>query len=119
LQLAAETGEEYFVAELTRLRATYLMALGAADEVAVETCLRDAVVISRRQGARTLELRASVTLGQLLYERGAPDAARALVQPIYEWFTEGHDLHDMIAARDLLERLDSPGAAGRHDIGTR
>jgi predicted ATPase len=40
-----------------------------------------------------------------LAERGQRDAARELLAPIYNWFTEGFDTHDLKAARRLLESL--------------
>jgi predicted ATPase len=36
-------------------------------------------------------------------ERGQRDAAREALAPIYSWFTEGFDTHDLTAARALLE----------------
>ncbi|XXX79844.1 TOMM system kinase/cyclase fusion protein [Sorangium sp. So ce134] len=105
-QLAAETGECYFVSEINRLKGIYLMACDTIEEATAEKCFRNAIEVARRQGAKTLELRASVTLGSILRDRGFPDAARALVQPIYEWFTEGHELNDMKMARDLLKQCE-------------
>ena len=46
---------------------------------------------ARQQGARSLELRAAVSLSRLWQADGRDDEARELLAPIYEWFTEGLD----------------------------
>jgi TOMM system kinase/cyclase fusion protein len=106
LRLVTETGEVYFAAELHRLKAMCLLSRDPADAARAEACLRDALAVARRQGARALELRAGVALGRILRDRGSFDAARALVEPISASITEGHDLPDAVAARDLLRQLD-------------
>jgi adenylate cyclase len=83
-----------------------LLSRDPADAARAEACLRDALAVARRQGARALELRAGVALGRILRDRGSFDAARALVEPISASITEGHDLPDAVAARDLLRQLD-------------
>ena len=50
-------------------------------------------------------LRSSTTLAELLAERGQRDAARELLAPIYNWFTEGFDSHDLKGACELLGSL--------------
>jgi predicted ATPase len=50
-------------------------------------------------------LRSSTTLAKLLVAGGQRDAARELLAPIYNWFTEGFDTHDLNAARELLRSL--------------
>jgi predicted ATPase len=39
--------------------------------------------------------------------RGQSDAARSLLSPIYEWFTEGAETRDLIEAKELLESLQA------------
>jgi hypothetical protein len=67
--------------------------------------LRASIDWARQQQAKSWELRSSTTLAQLLVERGERDAARELLTPIYNWFTEGFDTHDLKAAHQLLESL--------------
>ena len=45
--------------------------------------------IARRQAAKTLELRAATSRARLWQRQGKRDAARALLAPVYEWYTEG------------------------------
>jgi predicted ATPase len=52
-----------------------------------------------------LELRVAVSLARLWRQRGASDRARALLAPVYEWFTEGFETADLIEARTLLAKL--------------
>jgi len=67
--------------------------------------LRASIDWARHQEARSWELRSSTTLAELLIERGERDMARALLAPLYNWFTEGLDTHDLKAARSVLESL--------------
>jgi predicted ATPase len=61
--------------------------------------------VARHQGARTLELRAAVSLGRLWAAQGKACAALALVSPIYDGFTEGFDTVDLVDARRLRDAL--------------
>ena len=55
--------------------------------------------------AETWELRAAVSLARLWQQQSQPDEARALLMPIYGWFTKGFDTADLQEARVLLEEL--------------
>jgi len=70
-----------------------------------EAALRASIDWARRQEARSWELRSSTTLAELMAEDGRREAARDLLLPIYSWFTEGFDTHDLKAARALLDQL--------------
>jgi predicted ATPase len=61
--------------------------------------------ITRRQQARSWELRAAVSLSQLWQLQGQRDEACELLAPIYGWFTEGFDTADLQEAKALLEAL--------------
>jgi predicted ATPase len=67
--------------------------------------LREAVEVARRQGARSLELRAATSLARLLRDQDRRGEARALLKPIYGWFTEGFDTQDLKEAKALLDEL--------------
>jgi len=41
----------------------------------------------------------------VLAERGERTAALELLQPIYDWFTQGFDTRDLRTARTLLDQL--------------
>ena len=71
-----------------------------------EEPLRASIDWARHQQAKSWELRSSTTLAQLLRERGDRNGARDLLGPIYGWFTEGFDTHDLRVARDLLDSLN-------------
>jgi hypothetical protein len=67
---------------------------------------------AREQEAKSWELRASTTLVEVLIEGGERDAAlktaHDVLKPVYDWFKEGIDTHDLKAARTLLEDLLGP-----------
>jgi predicted ATPase len=90
-------------AELYRIEGELLLQ-GAkpADEAAAEARLRQALDIARRQEARSLELRAAMSLGRLWDRNGKRAEAHALLADTYNWFTEGYDTADLREASALL-----------------
>ncbi len=95
--------ERSHLAEVLRLKGWMLMRQGENDEAEVQ--LRASIEWAREQQAKSWELRSATTLAELLAGRGQRDAARELLAPIYGWFTEGFDTHDLKAAHRLLESL--------------
>ena len=72
----------------------------------VEACFDQALAIARRQEAKSLELRAAMSLSRLWQAQGRRDEARTLLAEVYGWFTEGFDTADLREARALLEALE-------------
>ncbi len=70
-----------------------------------KNCFERAIEIARKQSARSLELRATMSLARLLAKQGKRDEARTMVAEIYCWFTEGFDTADLIDAKALLDEL--------------
>ena len=74
-------------------------------EAAAEACFHKAIDIARRQSAKSLELRAVVSLSRLWQQQGKQEEARQMLAEIYGWFTEGFDTVDLQEARALLTEL--------------
>jgi predicted ATPase len=106
---ALQHGEErHIVAELYRLKGELLLRESADQNAAAAAAsLQHALTIARHQQARSLELRAALSLGRLWQRQGQGAAARALLRPIYAWFTEGFHTADLLQARALLDTLSS------------
>ena len=64
-----------------------------------------ALAVARHQQAKSLELRAAMSLSRLWQRQGKRAEARELLAPIYGWFTEGFDTPDLQEAKALLEEL--------------
>ena len=103
LQGVGGTEERFWEAELHRLRG--VLYLDHDDRETAQKCFREALDVSRQQGARSLELRAALSLGRVLVEQGDRGRARKLVEPLYLTFTEGLDTLDLIDARTFLDEL--------------
>jgi predicted ATPase len=84
-----------------------LARLPSNDWTEVETCFRTALRTAREQGTRGFELRAAVDLARLLSAQQRQAEGRALLAPVYGWFTEGFDTPDLQEAKTLLETLDA------------
>ena len=70
-----------------------------------EACFQQALDIARHQQAKSLELRAAMSLGRLWQRQGKRTEAYELLAPVYGWFTEGFDTADLQEAKALLEAL--------------
>jgi predicted ATPase len=61
--------------------------------------------MARGQQAKSLELRAAMSLSRLWQRQDKHSEAYDLLAPIYGWFTEGFDTADLQEAKALLEEL--------------
>jgi predicted ATPase len=131
LATVQDTGEHWWEAEIHRLKGELLLLLAAQKgdsqttptETAMvaeqdiggpggssllfdaETCFLEALGTARRQQAKSLELRAALSLSALSQRQGQGDAARRLLAETYGRFTEGFDTADLKAAKALLNEL--------------
>ena len=80
-----------------------LLAQDASNAAPAEQSFRTAIEISRRQKAKSWEMRATTSLARLLVKQGKRDEARAMLAEIYNWFTEGLDTADLKDAKALLD----------------
>ena len=108
--LVRKTEERFWEAELYRLTGELLLAQDDTQDTGqklaeVETCFRQALAIARQQQAKSLELRAAMSLSRLWQQQGKRAEAQALLTPVYGWFTEGFDTADLQEAKALLEEL--------------
>jgi predicted ATPase len=72
-----------------------------------EECFLKALAVARRQEAKSLELRAAMSLARLWQQQGKTSEAYQLLTPVYHWFTEGFDTKDLQEAKALLASLES------------
>jgi predicted ATPase len=100
-----KTGEQFYEAELDRLKGELLLQQPAGSGDEAETCFRQALDVAHRQQAKSWELRAAMSLSRLWRQQGRRDEARELLAPVYGWFTEGFDTADLQEAQALLEAL--------------
>ena len=110
LALMDGKGEGFHAAELHRLRGEFLLRQdtpgGASREA--EACFHRALSIARRQQAKSLELRAAMSLTRLYQKQDRQAEARPMLAECYDWFTEGFDTPDLQEAKALLEELSGP-----------
>ena len=98
-----ETDERYWEAELFRLKGELLLM--DEDVAGAEACLNKAIEISQKQSAKSLELRAAMSLSRLWSKHGKTTKAKKLLAEVYNWFTEGFDTPDLIEAKALLNEF--------------
>jgi adenylate cyclase len=100
-----KSGERFYEAEVHRLKGDLLLVQHASNEAQAERCFRTAIEISRKQHAKSWELRATTSRARLLTNQGRSAEARATLSETYNWFTEGFDTADLKAAKALLDEL--------------
>jgi ATP/maltotriose-dependent transcriptional regulator MalT len=123
LSLVDKNGERMYEAELYRLKGQLtlqtLQVSGSRFQVTnpqpptpstqaeaeAEACFLKAIEIARQQQAKSLELRAVISLARLWQQQGKIDKARQMLTEIYGWFTEGFDTKDLQEAKALLAAL--------------
>jgi predicted ATPase len=106
IERSEETEEPWLIADLLRIKGELLLLQGRPGAAtAAEDHFRRALDRARRQGALSLELRAATSLARLLRDQGRSADAVALLQPVYDRFTEGFDTADLKAAKVLLDPL--------------
>ena len=76
----------------------------ASNSAQAEQSFRTAIEISRKQRAKSWELRATTSLARLLDKQGNRDKARAMLAEIYNWFTEGFDTADLEGRQGVARR---------------
>ncbi len=97
-------GEHFSQPELHLRRAEILLDI--EGETAAEACLFEALESAHGQRARTVELEAATALARLWQGQSRTAEARELLQPVYDWFTEGLDTQPLIEAKALLAQLE-------------
>jgi predicted ATPase len=121
LTLVQQTGERYYEAELHRQRSELLLNAESGRSqslppptqsrrvrqavLTAEECFQQALDVARQQQAKSLELRAAMSLSRLWQRQGKRQEAYDLLAPIYGWFTEGFDTADLQEAKTLLLEL--------------
>lgn len=103
--VGARLGDRHIEAELHRLKGESLLGMNAANELAAEDCFQMALAISRRQQARSIELRSATSMACLWQKQGRRQEAKTLLEDVYHWFSEGFETSDLRAARKLLDSL--------------
>jgi predicted ATPase len=105
MQALIETNDERFwEAELYRVRGELLLAQPAVVSD-VEACFHRAIEVAAAQRAKSLELRAVMSLAKLWSAQGKQSEARARLADVYGWFAEGFETADLQDARALLDQL--------------
>jgi predicted ATPase len=121
LKMVATTGERQYEAELYRLKGELtLQKLSVVSsqlsvpspqsrtpnpQAEAEECFLKAIEVARKQHAKSLELRATMSLARLWQQQGKQHEAHQMLSEVYNWFTEGFDTKDLQEAKALLNEL--------------
>jgi predicted ATPase len=103
LATVEESDIRFYESELHRLKGELLFMQGK-EESEIEAYFQRAIDVARRQSARSLELRATMSLFRLWQKQGKKQEACTILSDIYDWSTEGFETQDLKEARALLER---------------
>ncbi len=102
-----KTGEQTYETFVHWVRGEVVASTPEAERERAAACYQEARDIARRQGAKSMELRAATSLAKLRMEECQRDEARDLLAAaVYDWFTEGFDTPDLRDAKALLDELN-------------
>jgi predicted ATPase len=99
------TNERWVEAEAHRTGGEIALLSPDPDAAKAQTYFERALIVARKQQAKSWELRAAMSMARLWRDQGRQEGARALLAPIYDWFTEGFDTRDLMEAKALLDAL--------------
>ena len=99
------TKETWCEADILRIAGEIALLSPEHDAAKAEAYFERALAVARAQQAKSWELRAAMSMARLWRDQGKRDAARALLAPVYGWFTEGFDTLDLKEAKKLLDEL--------------
>ena len=101
------TKERMWEAEVNRTAGEIALKSPDPDTAKAEAYFERALAVARTQQAKSLELRAAMSMARLWRDQGKRDAARALLAAVYNWFTESFDTLDLKEAKALLDELNA------------
>jgi predicted ATPase len=105
LAMIGANRREELLAETSRLQGELLLRQAIPDVAQAEAYFYQALAISRRQQAKSWELRAALSLSRLWQRQGKRAEAYALLESVYGWSTEGFDIPNLLDAYALLMEL--------------
>jgi hypothetical protein len=94
-----------FAPEVLRLEGELLLQQSPTHTDIAEQKFTQALELAHERSEKSLELRAAMSHARLLAARGNAPQARAVLAPVYEWFTDGFETADLTAAKTLLAEL--------------
>jgi class 3 adenylate cyclase/predicted ATPase len=105
LSAVETTKERWYEAEINRISGEIALKLPRLGPPQAEIYFERALTIARAQQAKSWELRAAMSVTRFWRDQGMQEKAKALLAPIYGWFTEGFDTHDLKEAKALLVEI--------------
>ena len=99
------TKESWCEAEAHRVAGEIALKSPQRDVAKAQAYFEHSLTVVRAQQAKSWELRAAMSLARLFSDQGKRQAARDLLAPVYDWFTEGFDTSDLRKAKALLGEL--------------
>jgi predicted ATPase len=107
LTLIETSKERWYEADINRIAGEIALKSPEPDTVKAEAYFTRALVVARKQQAKSFELRAAMSMARLWRDQSKRQQAHDLLAPVYGWFTEGFDTLDLKEAKALLSDLSS------------
>ena len=103
IDLVDNHNERGMESEFLRLRGELAVATG--DQRMAEEYYGQALEVSRRQHAKSWQLRTAISFAKLNQRQSNDSKARQILASAYAMFTEGFDTADLVRAKSLLDEL--------------
>jgi predicted ATPase len=105
MKVMETTKETWCEAEVNRIAGEIALKSPEREMAKAQAYFERALAVARQQQAKSWELRAAMSMARLWRDQGKREEAHELLAPIYGWFTEGFDTHDLKEAKALLDEL--------------
>jgi hypothetical protein len=105
IALIGRTDERWYEAEVNRVRGEILLKSGPSNATSAENSFVNAIAVAQRQGTRSFELRAALSLAKLYQSTARPVDAHAVLEPALEGFAPTPEMPEIAEAQALLSRL--------------
>jgi class 3 adenylate cyclase/predicted ATPase len=99
------TKETWFEAEVNRLAGEATLLSPKPDVARAEAYFERALAVAREQQAKSLELRAAMSMVRLWRDQGRYRRTQNILAPVHGWFTQGFDTFDLRHSKELLDEL--------------
>jgi len=105
IALAQRQGDFYLIPEMLRVKGRILQGLPEPELLNAEELLLESIQLAERQCALGWKMRATISVAEMYFKHGQRKNCYAILEPVYRDFTEGFGTADLIAAKNLLDKL--------------
>jgi predicted ATPase len=107
LAASERTGLHWYDVETHRIRGEILLRGNSADTLTAEEAFQRAIAVAGEQGARSLQLRAALSLAKLYQSTNRLVHAQAVLSPALEGFSPTPEMPEIAEAEEMVATIEA------------